>query len=1138
MVNLIANLQNYPRSIFTAMVAMILAGIVAYTSLPKEAQPDIDVPVFYISIGQQGVSTEDSERLLVKPMETALRGLDGLKEITAIASEGHAGIVLEFDINFEKDSALADIRDKVDQAKADLPEAANEPQIFETNFALVPTIVVALSGDVPEKTLYKHAKQLQDEIEALPQILEANLSGDREELLEIIIDSSKLESYNISQQELINAVSLNNRLIAAGFLDQGDGRFNIKVPGLFESPQDVMELPIKVQGDAVITLADVATGRQTFKDATSFTRVNGKPGIAINVVKRLGENVIETNEAVRQTVADFTEEWPDVIETTFMLDQSKFIKEVQGSLESSILTAIFLVMILVVAAMGLRASLLVGFAIPASFMVGFLIVALMGMTVNMMVMFGLVLTVGMLVDGAIVIVEYADRRLSEGATPKEAYQDAIKRMFWPIFSSTATTLAAFIPMLLWPGISGEFMSYLPVMVIIVLSASFITAMVFLPATGALSAQLVSFVARVFLKRKVNYVDSEEKRLITDDKKFNRKSVSGVLAVYTSILRFFTHNPAMPFALLFILGVITVVTFTAFGQNNEGVEFFVNEEPEVGFVFVSARGNISPMKARDLTIQVEDRILKIEGVKAVYTEIGSSGGGVQIGEAQDKPVDSVAQISVELADYSTRRKAEKIFEEIRTSTQDLAGINVEIRKQEGGPPTGKDLRLQISSTNYDKVADATARIRSYFQSELGDVRDVEDSRPLPGIEWKLKVDRKEAGRFGTSVAEVGTMIQLVTNGVLTGTYSPDDSDEEIDIRVRLPETERSFNDLDNLNVITPNGLVPLRNFVTREAQPKVSSITRKDGIYTMDVKANVNTGVIPDDKVKEINLWLDEQAWPNGVNFTFRGADEDQKEVAEFMPKAGAAAIFIIFIILVTQFNNFYQTFLTLSTVGMSIVGVLIGMMITGQKFSFIMTSTGIVALAGIVVNNAIVLIDTYNGLRKEGIAPRDAMLATCVQRVRPVLLTTITTIAGLIPMATEMSFDFVAPAVTIGSITSIWWVQLSTAIISGLAFSTLLTLLVIPVMLVYPSMLYGSAIGSGKNIWAFSLLLKGKYFAYKEAKKREKDAAQQENSIDEEEEIDSETIIDDNKVISLEEEKKLKAENKPSSSSNMLDAAE
>ncbi len=1026
-----------PRTVLTMMVVMVLSGIFTYVSIPKEADPDIDVPVFYVSIVHNGISPEDAERLLVKPMETELRGLDGLKEITAIASEGHAGIIVEFNIDVDHDEASSDVREKVDQARAELPADAEEPVVNELNMSLFPVLVISLSGDVPERTLYSHARKLQDKIETIPSVLEARLTGHREELLEVILNAAKLESYNITQAELINAVTRNNQLIAAGFIDSGKGRYSIKVPGLFNNAKDVNNLPIKVSGDGVVTLGEVAEIRRTFKDATGFSRYNGKPSIAIQVIKRIGTNIIENNRKVREIASSHTKSWPDNIKVDFALDQSTFIFEVLGSLQASILTAIALVMIIVVAALGMRSALLIGIAIPTSFLIGFLILGLTGQTLNMMHMFGMVLTVGILVDGAIVIVEYADRKMAEGMARREAYILAAQRMFWPVVSSTATTLAAFLPLLLWPGVSGEFMGFLPLTVIIVLSASLVTAMIFLPVLGSLFGKSIAGEDDILAAKKLSgsaHVDYRE--------------IAGLSGIYVRSLQKTIRHPVL--VVLSALAIVVAV-FWAFGRFNNGTEFFVDTEPEQAIIFVSARGNLSAVEELDLVTGVENKILRVSGIKSVFTSTGSGGGGPELGSGvSDAPADQIAMITVELANYNTRRKGDVILDEIRQRVAPIPGIKVEVRKREDGPPTGKDVRLQISGSDRLLVEKATARVRAHLETGMKGLRDIEDTRPLPGIEWELKVDRREAGRFGADVASVGAMIQLITNGILIGKYRPDDSDDEVDIRVRLPESQRTIDQLDRLRIRTQTGMIPLANFVTRQAKPRVNTIERKDGSFTMTVKANTIEGVLGDTKVNELGEWLKKQTWPEGVNFRFRGADEEQKESGAFLAKAMMGALFIMFIILVTQFNSFYQALITLSTVVLSIVGVLIGMMITGQTFSIIMTGTGVVALAGIVVNNSIVLIDTFNRLKEDGINAIDAALRSCAQRLRPVLLTTITTICGLLPMALQINMDFFGRTIQIGSVTSIWWVQLSTSIIFGLGFATLITLVLTPALLAAP----------------------------------------------------------------------------------------
>ncbi|MGD1934072.1 MAG: efflux RND transporter permease subunit, partial [Candidatus Phaeomarinobacter sp.] len=986
---LVAVSVSRTRTVLTTMVLLILAGITSYVSIPKEADPDIAIPFFFVSIPYPGISPEDGERLLVKPMETELRTLEGLEEIQAFSSQGFAGIILEFDVDFDKDQALQEVREQVDLARAEIPAEADEPIITEFNASLFPVLVVAISGDVPERALLERARKLQDAIEAVPTVLEAELVGDREELLEVIIDPVKLESYNVSQLELVNAVSLNNQLVAAGALDTGQGRFNVKVPGLFENREDVMGLAVKSSGEGVVTLDDIADIRRTFKDADSYARFNGGPAIVIEVTKRLGSNIILTNNAVRAAVEEETALWPKDIRVSYTQDQSSWIYRSINSLEASIITAISLVMIVVVAALGMRSAILVGVAIPTSFLIGFFLLALSGLTMNMMVMFGLLLAVGMLVDGAIVIVEFADRKMSEGVDRVEAYVSASSRMFWPIISSTATTLAAFLPMLLWPGVSGQFMSYLPLTLIFVLIASLVTALIFLPVLGSIFG-------------KAEATNQATLRGLSGAETGDVLGLEGMTGTYVRMLDRLIRHPFM--VISGTLGILVSI-FYIYSCFNNGLEFFVNTEPEQAAILVSARGNLSATEMLALVNEVEKIVLDVSGVKSAFAQTGPGQGGP--GQGGDAPADMIGRISIELAPYEERRPGAIILDEIRDKTINLPGINVEVRKREDGPPTGKDVQVQLSSRDPVVLRAMTQKVRDHFANNVEDIIDIEDSLPLPGIEWVLRIDREQAGRFGADVAAIGATVQMVTNGILVGTYRPDDADDEVDIRARFPITERSIDQLDQLRMRTPNGLVPLSNFITREPAPQVNEITRIDGIQVMDVKANTTNGVLANDKVTELKSWIKNDANIDPrVNVRFRGADEDQAESAAFLGNAMVAALFLMFIILLTQFNSFYHSVLTLSAVIMSTMGVLLGMVITGQTFSVIMTGTGIVALAGIVVNNNIVLIDTFQGLLARGMDPVEAVLRTAGQRLRPVLLTTITTICGLLPMATQINVGF------------------------------------------------------------------------------------------------------------------------------------
>ncbi|WP_068316540.1 efflux RND transporter permease subunit [Polycladidibacter hongkongensis] len=1107
MISLLETILQRPKTVFSLMVALLIGGIVSYVTIPKEADPNIDVPFYYVSIGQQGISPEDGERLIGRPMEAELRGIEGLKELSTISSEGHVGVLLEFNIDVPKDEAISNVREKVDLAKAKLPADANEPTINSFNMALKPTISIALSGNVPERTLYREARRLKDVIEAISSVKEAELSGHREELLEVVIDTMKMESYKVTQAELLSAVSRNNQLIPAGVLEGAGGRFNIKVPGLVETASDVYALPLKQQGEAVVTLGDIATIKRTFKDPSSYALVNGEQAIRLDVVKRIGQNILENNAAVRKAVAEATKDMPETVKVSYMLDESDVIHKMLSSLQGSIMTAVMLVMVVVVASLGLKSALLVGLAIPTSFMVGFLILSGSGMTLNTMVMFGLVLTVGLLVDSAIVMVEYSDRKIAEGMEVRAAYIRAAKLMFWPIFSSTATTLAAFLPMLLWPGVSGKFMSYLPIMVIIVLSASLLTAVVFLPVTGGILSKVFAFVGRhgericavalgavvglfvgglpVFAQFGVAalivgmiigvialYVplvrmftpliaysrrraeERHEKELeaakVFEGRRFDPKKVKGVTGVYVRMLaRIAGTRLGSVIAIVSVIALCAGI-FMTFASNNNGVDFFVDDEASQAQVFISARGNMSADEALKLVREVDSIVLGVKGVKNVVTTAYPS--GARGSNNQDRPADTIGQLSVEFTDFCCRRPAVQIFAEIREKTSSIPGLKVETRAMEGGPPQGKDVQIQVTSDNYQAMVAAVGRVREKLDATEG-LMNQEDSRPLPGIEWLLTIDREAAARYQADIASVGAMVQLVTNGVKIGDYRPGDSEDEVDIRVRLPEGERTMARFEQLRLRTPLGLVPLSNFVKQSAQQKVSFITRRDGYYAMDVKASIDPAgeLRKDQHIANLHAWVDGETWPENVTLKFRGGDEEQASSQAFLMKAMIGSLFLMLIILLTQFNSFYQTFLTLTTVVLSVFGVLLGMLVTGQKFSVIMTGTGILALAGIVVNNSIVLIDTYNRFRHDGMVPLDAILKTATQRIRPILLTTTTTIAGLLPMATQLSFNFVERVTSYVTITSAWWVQLSTAVIFGLGFSTLLTLVVIPTLIAAPS---------------------------------------------------------------------------------------
>lgn len=1015
------------RTVIAALALILIAGTYAYNDIPKESDPDIDIPIIYVSMFLEGVSPSDSERLLIRPMEQELASIEGKKEMRSTAYTGGGNIVLEFQAGFNKDKALDDVQKAVDQVRPKLPREVEEPTVSEVNFSLFPVLVATLSGDVPERTLIKLARDLQDKIEALPTVLEANISGNREELVEILIDPVLLESYGIKGPETISFFQNSNQLVAAGNLDTGSGRFAVKVPGLFESYTDLLDMPMRTVGDSVVRVRDIAEVRRSFKDPENFARLNGEKAVALNIVKRTGENIIETIEAVQKLIADEQANWPQGVRINYTLDRSQDIRTMLKDLQNNIISAVLLVMIVIVAALGLRSALLVGIAIPGAFLSGILIIYVMGLTVNIVVLFSLILSVGMLVDGAIVVTEYADRKMNEGQDKRTAYAQAAKRMAWPIIASTATTLAAFAPLLFWPDMVGEFMRYMPITLIGVLASSLAMALIFIPVLGAIFG-------------KPSHLRSENDQIDPDDLSHIER-ISGFTGWYVRVLNNALKVPGFIMVFVFVLLIGIQILYAMVGK---GVEFFPDIEPSYAKVLVHARGNLSVYEQADLVAEVEEHVIGTEGIALVYSQIGktSQGGGMGDEVAEDV----VGQLTLEFEDWQSRRPANEILQDIRDKTADISGIKIETRKLEEGPQSGKAIQIEVSS-RFPELLDKSVETVLQAMEEVGDFIDVEDSRPLPGIEWEVQVDRAQASKFNIDIATIGQYVRLITNGLLVSEYRPDDSDDEIDIVIRHRTEDRTLDQLDNVRIETDQGSIPIDNFVTREPKNATGVINRVDQRRVITVKADLPPEMNINAKVEGLKEWLSNHpdAFDPRVNIGFAGQDEDQREAQEFLMKAFVIALFVMAIILVTQFNSFYSAFLILTAVIMSTIGVFIGLMITGQPFGVIMSGVGVIALAGIIVNNNIVLIDTFDHLhQKRGLPVREAILMTGIQRLRPVLLTTITTILGLIPMVMQMNIDFVARDVSIGAPSTQWWVQLATAIVYGLAFSTVLTLIVTP----------------------------------------------------------------------------------------------
>ena len=999
-----------PSAIVFLLIVIMTAGYNALIAIPKEANPDIEIPVAYASVRYSGISPADAEKLLVKPLEKQLRSVAGLDKMTGVATEGYASVTLEFLAGEDIDMVLVDVRAAVDDAKPDLPSNADEPEVNEISLALFPILTAALYGNIDERTLVFAARELKDRLEAIDGILEVDIGGDRDEVIEILIDALAIEAYGLNPATVISLVAANNRLVTAGAIDTGAGRLVVKVPGVIESLDELSNMPIKIADGTTIHFRDIATVRRAFKDANGWSRVNGQSSVVLDVKKRVGANVIEVVKAARAIIDEQAPLIPGNVNVSYLYDDSKTVNTLLSDLTNNVIAAILIVMVVVVASLGVRNAVLVGLAIPGSFLVGIIILSYIGVTMNIVVLFSLILVTGMLVDGVIVTTEYADRRIAQSVDRKTAYREGALRMSWPIIASAATTLMVFLPLLYWPGIVGSFMQYLPITVISVLSASLAMALVFVPVLGGI------------IGKKSAGKDGQ------------RRSAP---RYYRWMLKRAIRFPSL--AVLAVAGFMGFA-FTAYFSAGLGVSFFPDVEPEQAVVQILSRGDLSAAEKDDLVKQAEARINDIQGVSAKYAKSGPGG-------AEDAN-DSIGFIRIVFDDWQYRKTANVLMDEMRDRLDGLPGVEISITAQQGGPGGGAPIHLEVYNDDLELAAQATEQIIT-IMNDIGGFVDITDSRPLPGIEWTVQIDRDEAARHGVSVNAIGDMVKLITQGIDVSDYRPDDSDDEIDITLRFLRGQRNLDRLEELRVPSSNGTyVPLSVFAQLVPQQKGGDIQRKNGRRFYAIDSDVSDGILPDTQFGLLQERLSEISLAGDSHVLIGGENEDIQETQAFLGAAFGLSMCLMVLILMLQFNSIWQTFVTMSAIILSSGGVFLGLWVIERPFGVVMSGLGIIALAGVVVNNNIVLIDTFNEFRKKGYNAKESAFHAGLARFRPVLLTAITTILGLVPMVFELTIKFGDREILVGAPSSQWWTDLASTIAGGLTFATLLTLFATPALLV------------------------------------------------------------------------------------------
>ena len=763
-----------PSAIVFCLLIIFFVGINSTINIPKESSPDIDIPVAYVSVGYSGISPEDSEKLLVKPLEKHLRSIAGLEKMTGVAAEGYASITLEFLAGENMDIALDDVREAIDKAKSDLPEKADEPVIYEISLSLFPVLTAAIYGDVPEKLLISRARELKEKIESISGVLEVEIGGDRTEIIEILIDSSALENYGISPTTVIGLVSANNQLVNAGAIDTGSGRLLVKVPGVIETLQQLTELPIKVGEKTNLKFGDIATIRKAYSDTESWSRVNGSGAIVLDVKKRVGANVIEVVEATKKVIDENIERIQGNTEVSYLYDDSQSVLNLLNDLGNNVIAAVLIVTILIVASLGLRNALIVSLSIPGSFLIGISLIYYSGITMNIVVLFSLILVAGMLVDAVIVTTEYADRKINQSVNKIDAYKQAAIRMSWPIIASTVTTLMVFLPLLFWPGIIGGFMKYLPITVIFVLSASLLMALIFVPVLGS-----------IFGKSKTEEV---------------RRVYKTAPKIYRWLLKRAVNFPLT--VVVIVIGFM-FASFASYFSAGLGISFFPEIEPEQAVVQVKSRGDLSATEKDKLLQRAELQINGLEGISAAYAKSGPGDGQ----EAKD----AIGRIRTVFDNWQEREKASIIIESMRQKLNKLAGVKINVKAQQDGPGSESPINIEIFDENLDSGAKAVDQIIKLME-EMGGFVDIVDSRPLPGIEWTIVFNRDIASRYGVSISSLGDILKLLTSGIEITDYRPQESDEELDVKLRFQENQRNLNRLQEIKIPTVSGeYVPLSVF---------------------------------------------------------------------------------------------------------------------------------------------------------------------------------------------------------------------------------------------------------------------------------------------------------------------------------------
>lgn len=1125
---------NNRTSVFVIIFLITVLGLLAYTTMPRENFPEIKIPTVYVGTAYPGNSPLDMESLVTRPIEKEINSITGVKSVSSNSIQDFSSVIVEFDFSIDVDKALQDVKDAVDRAQSELPnDLPADPNVLKIDFGDLPVMNINISGIDDMNALKHYAEYLQDEIEKLPEISSADIAGLQEQEVVIKVDANKLAARKMSLYDIEGAVGAENLTVSGGDILQGGVRRNIRIVGEFESVEELENVIVKSEFGNIVYLKDVAEVDFQYEETSSYSRWNTAPVVSISVIKRTGTNLINASMKIKEILANANANiFPDDLKVELINDTSKITQTMVKDLENSIISGVILVVLVLLFFLGLRNSLFVGIAIPLSMLMGFVFLQFLGATLNTVILFSLILALGMLVDNGIVVVENIYRLRQEGLSPERASKEGAGEVALPIIASTATTLAAFLPLLFWDSIMGEFMGNLPFTLIIVLSSSLFVALVINPALTSVlmkveDPSVKTKYGRVLLSALVCGIlaagcysvgfgqDNGTMRMLGSVFAIS----AGLILIQTFIFKPLSHiflEKVMPLlerlyekilrgvlfrwwsSALIVLGTVGLLIFSVvlLGSSGMKIDLFPLSEPNQVYVYTEYPVGTDIQKTNELTEKLEKIVLETlepyqEGIEAVLANVGE-GAGDPMESFNTTATPNKSRISVIFYAFNERKgiSSRKAMNELDEALKDFPGASIRVAQDENGPPAGADVNLEITGDDFETLIALSEDVKSYLEnSGVPGIDELKTDTDANTPEMRLNIDRDKARRYGLSTGMIAGDIRTAVFGKEISTYK--DGEEEYPINLRFDDEMRydvgklmdfkvTFRNQSNGRIVQ----VPVSAVADRKNTSTIGSVQRLDQARVVSLSANAKSGYNGGEIVTEYRSLMEGYEMPNGYSYKFTGQQEEQDESTAFLIKALFIAVGLIFLIIVAQFNSVWVPFIILASVVFSTIGVFLGYSIFRMDFIIIMTGIGIISLAGIVVNNAIVLIDYTNLVRRRmkgelglddgesrmsASQVKDAIVQGGSVRLRPVLLTAITTVLGLIPLAIGFNIDFAGllrdfdPNIFVGGENTVFWGPMAWTIIFGLVFATFLTLVVVPAMYYLTDRSLSKVFGQGLN---------------------------------------------------------------------------